>query len=106
MVKIFVAVYELKFIFEGCMVLDPPPKKKKKKTELYLIIATFLWNFNDLDIHRKWLFFLIIVVKVLLVVAKCHYFLKRKFSEITKNRKFLSIFFLEYYTLSIQLWQH
>ena len=47
-----------------------------------------------LQSYRKWLFFLIIVAKVPLVVAKSNYFLKRKFSEMTKkNGNFLEFSF-------------
>ena len=51
-------------------------KKRQWKTEPFFIIAK---NFNEistaLDTHRKWLFSLIIIVKVPLVVAKSHIFL-------------------------------
>ena len=67
-------------------------KKKRKNKKPFLIIAT---NFNGLDTHRKCLFSLIIVVKVLLVVVKSHNFLKRKISEIPKIWKFLRNFWLK-----------
>ena len=60
----------------------------------FFIIATNVYETSmALDTHRKWLFSLIIVVKVPLVIAKNHKFLNRKFSKIPKNEKFLRMFF-------------
>ena len=54
-----------------------------KKIEPFFFFLLFEWNLNDLDTYRKWLFSLIIIVKVPLVIAKSHYFLKK----ILKNTK-------------------
>ena len=50
-------------------------------------------KFQCLDTHRKWLFSLIIVFKILLDGIKSYNFLERKFSEILKYWKFLKVFF-------------
>ena len=69
-------------------------KTNEKKTEWFFlfIIATNFNETSNLDTHRKWLFSLVIV-KIPLLVTKSHVFLKRKFSKIPRNRKFLRIFF-------------
>ena len=68
-------------------------KTDSKKLNNLLLLPQILMKFQGLDMHRKWLFSLIIVVKVPLVVAKSLNFLKGKFSELPKNWKFLWIFF-------------
>ena len=67
---------------------------EKNQTTFYYCFK-FLWNFNDLDIYRKWLFSLIFVVKILLSVT--NYFLNRKFSEMKKELYFLFIIFYSYF---------
>ena len=68
-------------------------KKKQGKNERFFNFFHKFWlNFSGLNTHRKWLFTLIIVVKVPLLVANSHNFQKRKFSEIPKDKKVLWIF--------------
>ena len=67
------------------IILEKLKQTVKKNLIIFCYWHEFYWNFNSLDIRRKWLFSLITVVKVSLVVAKSHNFLKTKFSEIQKN---------------------
>ena len=55
----------------------------------------FWSNFNSWDTHRKWLFSLIVIVKLPLIVIKGHNFLKRKFLRNTQELVIPKNFFLK-----------